>query len=101
MSTNESYVMKASYTTMTPISEPIEVRFVSPNEQYTYVLTAWVDEHGVVRQNIVRNGRDREALSNLAGRMPTVDLPGKAVPGWQAEVLAFAKATGYRVTEVR
>lgn len=86
-----------SYTENTPVSEPIEVRYVQTIQGRT--LTAWVTPHGTIAYKH-DNGKGGPALS-LSYLQSTATFPTKAVPGWQAEVIAFIEAGIGTITEVR
>lgn len=89
-----------AYDVNTPLSEPIEIRLVdgwgnkstylgSLNDDGVTVHHSWQGDHGY-----------GEAMTNARNRNP-LDYPRKAVPGWQAEVLAFFEASLKDVLEVR
>jgi hypothetical protein len=66
-----------------------------------YVLTAYVGQNGVIGHYMTDGERDMpESLSNLQHRGPTA-FPTKPLPGWQAEVVAFAFECLYDVEEIR
>lgn len=64
-----------------------------------YVLTCWPDADGRVRHSLTVAGHGtQQALSCL--QSPCV-WPGLAVPGWQADVLAFVDAGLFPVVQIR
>jgi hypothetical protein len=95
-----------TYTKATPVGEPIEIRFTrggSGRDGFVkrYVLTAFVTERGTVGHYLTEGDDDASwSLSTLQHRGPSV-FPSKALPGWQAEVVAFAFECLFPVEEVR
>lgn len=92
-----------NYTTGTPVGEPVEVRIVqrdsAGNVWREQVLTAWRTGHGTIAASLTKSGSGLpELLAKLGSK---VAFPGKAVPGWQAEVVAFAAAGHGEITEIR
>lgn len=78
---------------------PIEIRIDQRSSNGLYHLTAWRTPQGTVGHSLTMNGQGTpHSLSNLQSKRP---FPGKAVPGWQAEVLAFAEGALGTVVEVR
>jgi hypothetical protein len=93
------------FTKDTPLEEPIEVRFVTGESRDGYtkrlVLTAYVASTGVVNHYMTDGESGMpQSLSNLQHRGPTA-FPTKPLPGWQAEVVAFAGECLYDVEEIR
>jgi len=89
---------KQAPTKTAPLSEPIEIR-LAYTDGYQYHLCAWRTEQGLVDHSLSLNGHGTpHALGNLQSPRP---FPGKAVAGWQAEVLDFARGGLYKVVEVR
>lgn len=79
-------------------SEPIEVR-LAYTDGMEYHLVAWRTEQGLVGSSLSLSGHGiPHSLSSLQSERP---FPGKAVQGWQAEVVEFARGGLYRVVEVR
>lgn len=84
----------------TPVDETIEVTLERRGHSTPYVLVC----HRQMPSNTVGyrlqiNGVGiGHALENLQSRGR---FPGKACPGWQAEVIAFANAGLYKVTATR
>lgn len=87
-----------AYTELTPVSEPVEIRLNSRSTGMIKVLTAWRTAKGTVDYSLTRGGTHPEALSNLQSRAV---FPGKAVKGWQMEVIAFAAASIGEIAEIR
>ncbi len=96
----------SDYDFLTPVEEPIEITFTRhgrPNgtgPELVYVLVVWRTDHGTLA-HYMDDGRGGlpQSLSNLQPKGPV--FPKKAVPGWQAEVVAFAGACIYDVVRVR
>jgi hypothetical protein len=92
------------YSVDTPVGEPVEIRLVrrSTPGGVAYdvrVLTAWRTGHGTIAGSLTKSGVGiPESLSNLQSKVP---FPGKAIAGWQAEVIAFAAAGHGEITEIR
>lgn len=81
------------------INEPVEIRIKFAERRRPLVLTAWVNDAGIIGYSLVYRGHGTpEALSNLQS---TEVFPRKAVSGWQAEVIAFAEAGLGSIIEVR
>lgn len=88
------------YDTATPVGEAVEVRLAATRGP-AYVLTAWRTDHGTVAWMLTDGrGGTPHALSTLQPAKG-VTMPGKAVAGWQAEVVAFCAAALYPIVEVR
>jgi hypothetical protein len=86
-------------------TEPVEVRLTRRSNRVDqapvppYVLSAWVTPSGMIDYSLTIGGAGMpESLSNLQSK---ATFPRKAVPGWQAEVIAFAAAGLYTIGEVR
>jgi hypothetical protein len=91
-----------SYTRDSPIDESVEIRLFHKNLMHPeerFVLTASVDNRGLIQYNMTRNGVGvRESLSNLqAGGV----FPRKAIPGWQIEAIGAAASGLYHIVEIR
>jgi len=96
------------YNGKTPIDEPIEIRLISPMgrsrvpglpTEVDTILTAFVLPTGLI-QTALRpaTGSTPLSLSNLQAQAP---IPGKAVKGWQAEMVDAIATSLYRIVEVR
>jgi hypothetical protein len=90
------------------VDEPIEIRLdreharngntIRPGAT-PYVLVAYRTERGTIGHDLSIGGAGQsEAMSNIQSKAV---FPRKAVKGWQAEVVAFAEASLYKVVEVR
>jgi hypothetical protein len=86
----------------TRVTEPVEIRLFNErlmNRGEVFVLIADVDDSGCIRANLTKNGHGTpNSLSNL---QPHAVFPQKAVPGWQAEMIAAADSGLYDIEEVR
>lgn len=81
-----------------PVDEAVEIRIWMVGQRL-YVLTAYRTPQGTVGYSFARNGHGTpESLAILQSKAP---FPGKAVSGWQAEVVAFAAAGLGTIAEVR
>lgn len=88
-----------AFTTSTAVDEPIEIRLARPRNDAPYTLIAWRNLNGTVGYGLtVAGSGTSHALSNLQSKGV---FPGKAVAGWQAEVLEFAQASIYEVVLAR
>lgn len=86
------------YTATTPTDTPVEIR-ISYRSGKVEVLSAWRTDAGTVGYSLTpASGSTPLALSNLQAKGT---YPRKAVPGWQAEVVAYAKTGLGTVSEVR
>lgn len=84
--------------TVRPLDEPIEIRMERGGNRRPYVLTAW-NQNGCVNYSLTVAGHGTpESLANLQS---TGIFPGKAVLGWQDEVVAFVNAGLHKATMVR
>lgn len=82
-----------------PVGTPIELRLGNPRLKQRFVLTLWVDGHGVIRHSLDDGrGGSSQAVSNL--QLKEI-MPSKAVPGWQVEAVAAAGSGLYEVEEIR
>lgn len=94
-----------TFPTATPVSEAVEIRFITYTGGKERNLTAYYHEKtGTVGYNLTgRNDSTSNALTNLNVKdAPT--FPRKALAGWQKEVIAFAKGvlgTGGKIIEIR
>jgi hypothetical protein len=90
-----------TYDASTALDETVEVRITvgTGTLEKMFVLTAWKAQNGTVGYSLsLGSGGVSEALSNLQSRQV---FPRKAVPGWQREVIEFAKAGLGTVKEIR
>lgn len=91
---------RTEYDETTPVMAPIEIRL--HGNMNDYVLTAWVTDHGTVAHSLtLAHGGPPNAIKNIMDTRTGVTYPRKAVPGWQAEMVAYAKAGVYEITEIR
>lgn len=90
------------YDETTPVLAPIEIRFKDGSMGNAYVLSAWVTHHGTVSHSLtLAAGGPPNAIENLMGMRTGPAYPRKAVPGWQAEMIAYAEAGLYEIDEIR
>lgn len=66
------------------VNEPMEAHYFQNfgKEPIGYILTAFVNDHGMVQYNLSRMG------SHYGESIPAGTFPRKAVEGWQSEVIA-------------
>ncbi len=85
------------YTIDTPTDEPVEVRIALG--QHQHVLIAYRADNGTVGYDLTSpRSSYPESLSTLQSKGT---FPRKAVPGWQLEVIAFARDGLGTITEIR
>lgn len=93
----EAVMAQLPYDENTPLDVPVEVRLSGARK--TYIASAWLDSRGMVGHGLGLPGDDQgHSISNL---QCTGTLPRKAVPGWQAEFIAFVASGLYSIAEVR
>ncbi len=88
-----------NYDNNTAVDEPIEIRMGDVfGNQSTYLGTA---RDGVVHHSWIGASGHSESMSNAQRRGSSFTYPRKAMPGWQAEVLAYFTSSMKTVKEVR
>jgi len=88
-----------SYTTTTPMDEPIEIRLHDTLDNKMSYLGTLCD-NGALRHSLT--GHNGVGWSMSYAGLEEGQLPRKAVPGWQKEVLdLFRSANRTTITEVR
>lgn len=89
-----------AYNLSTPLSEAVEIHIKRRGISGVLVLTAWRTGSGTVGVSLTPNGAGvHKSTADLGSLAP---FPGKARPGWQLDVIAFAAAvpTG-EIVEIR
>ena len=81
------------------VRTPIELRLGNSRLSDGWVLTMWVNDHGIIGHSM-NNGRGGSPYSLSTLQMKDT-MPSKAVPGWQEEAIAAAGSGLYSVLEVR
>jgi hypothetical protein len=93
----------SKFTQTSDVNETVEVRLDRSTRGVThppFVLVAWRSVHGTVAHSMQVAGAGIDhSITSLQSK--GVVFPRKAVPGWQAEVVAYATAGIYSVIEVR
>lgn len=84
----------------TPVVEPVEIRLEAFDGAVPYVLVASRNpERGTIGASMSQNGVGVAiSLANLQMSLP---FPGKAVHGWQIEVVEAVASGLYKILEVR
>lgn len=85
------------YDDKSPVDEPIEVRLRSGGYDSTYVGS--VNGTGVIAHVLVSATGTPDAMGNVQSKGG--HYPLKAVPGWQAEMVAWFKAGLRDIVEIR
>lgn len=80
------------------VTEPVEITLTKRNGDKLILLGVRTEE-GLVRCSLTNaSGGTAQSLSNLQSKGT---YPRKAVKGWQAELVEFARAGLYTITQVR
>ena len=73
------------------VNEMLEVHFRTKNGNRTYLLTAVVQPTGAVSYTLRTGGSYPECFDSFIGRDRWMDIPRKAVDGWQLRVVEWLR----------
>lgn len=73
------------------VDEMLEVHFRTKNGNRTYVLTAVVMPTGAISYTLRTGSTYSEHFDSFVGRDRWMDIPRKAVEGWQLRVLEWVR----------